>query len=41
MHAIVINQKNFTHENLTSVLKTLINNKNLVNSLSDNIQWIK
>ena len=35
--AIVINQKNFTHENLTSVLKTLINNKNLVNSLSDNI----
>ena len=36
--AIVINQKNFTHENLTSVLKTLINNKNLVNSLSDNIR---
>ena len=38
--AIVINQKNFTHENLTSVLKTLINNKNLVNSLSDNIHGL-
>ena len=35
--AIVINQKNFTHEYLTSVFKTLIDNKNLIKSLSNNI----
>jgi UDP-N-acetylglucosamine:LPS N-acetylglucosamine transferase len=36
--AIVINQKNFTQEYLTSVFKTLIDNKNLIKSLSKNIK---
>ena len=35
--SIVINQKNFTHEHLTTVFKTLIDNKNLAKSISDNI----
>ena len=34
---IVINQKNFTNEYLTSIFKTLIENKNLCKSISDNI----
>ena len=35
--SIVINQKNFTHEHLTTVFKTLIDNRNLAKSISDNI----
>ena len=38
MHAIVINQKNFTHEHLTTVFKTLIDNIKVRECLSSNIK---